>query len=58
MGTNLILIDSSGFRHLMYILDLFLENPPENHFWVIGGLLLKYQFIMLLYYYSKNMESF
>ena len=28
---------------LMYVLDFyFLEDPPENHLWVIGGLLVKY----------------
>ena len=28
---------------LMYVLDSnFLQYPPENHLWVIGGLLLKY----------------
>ena len=32
----------------MYVLDFyFLEDPPEDHLWVIGGLLVK----ILVYYY-------
>ena len=35
----------------MYILDsisLFLEDPSENHLQVIGGFLLKYEFIIIV----------
>ena len=33
----------------MYVLDFyFLEDPRENHLWVIGGLLVKYWFIIFI----------
>ena len=43
----------------MYILDFyFLEDPPENHLWVIGGLLENISLLLLLLFIILNIDSF